>query len=92
MNEQIRSKLNSAIASNVPDSNKKVAVQFTDTDNLSDLGLDSLGFALTIAKMEEEFGIDPFSDAEEILYPETFGEMLMLYDRALTKHQDSRKI
>ena len=68
MNDNLRTALGAAIAASVPVSNKKLAVQFDDSQKLSDLGLDSLGFSLTIAKMEDEFGVDPFSVASEILY------------------------
>lgn len=44
-------------------------------------GLDSLGFAVLVAKLEDEFGSDPFSSAEESYYPETLGEFISVYER-----------
>jgi acyl carrier protein len=48
---------------------------------LADTGLDSLGFTSLMVTMEQEFGIDPFSGVDEIVYPETFGELVELYQR-----------
>jgi hypothetical protein len=91
MSENLRAALSSAIAASLPAPNKKPIAEFRDSQKLSDLGLDSLGFSLTIARMEGEFGVDPFSTASEILYPETFGEMLSLYDKSLSTSQSDRK-
>lgn len=92
MSENLRTALIAAIVASVPVSNKKLAVEFQDAQKLSNLGLDSLGFALTIAKMEDEFGVDPFSVASEILYPETFGEMLKLYNQSISASQTTRNL
>lgn len=48
---------------------------------LLDSGLDSLGFAILVARLEEEFGYDPFTMMEEPSYPHTFGEFLDIYQR-----------
>lgn len=44
-------------------------------------GLDSLGFAILVARLEEELGYDPFLLMSEPVYPRTFGEFLDLYER-----------
>jgi hypothetical protein len=44
-------------------------------------GLDSLGFAILVAKLEETLGYDPFVLAEQAIYPRTYGEFLDLYSR-----------
>jgi acyl carrier protein len=49
---------------------------------LLESGLDSLGFALLVAKLEEELGLDPFSEMEMAVYPQTFGEFLSIYQRS----------
>lgn len=46
---------------------------------LLDTGLDSLGFAILVTRLEEELGYDPFSLATEAYYPQTFGEFLAFY-------------
>lgn len=46
---------------------------------LAETGLDSLGFATIVVTMDKEFGLDPFGGTEDITYPETFRELLELY-------------
>ncbi|MGY5449750.1 acyl carrier protein [Agarivorans sp. MS3-6] len=52
---------------------------------LLESGLDSLGFALLVAQLEEELGLDPFSEMEMAVYPRTFGEFLSIYQRSADK-------
>lgn len=42
-------------------------------------GLDSLGFAILVARLEEELGFDPFSLAAEPYYPKTYHDFLTFY-------------
>lgn len=44
-------------------------------------GLDSLGFAILVARLEEELGYDPFVMMDEPVYPSTFGEFVEIYQR-----------
>lgn len=46
---------------------------------LLDLGLDSLGFAILVTRLEEELGYDPFTLSDESFYPATFGEFVTFY-------------
>lgn len=46
---------------------------------LLETGLDSLGFAILVTRLEEELGFDPFSLSAEAYYPSTFGEFLQFY-------------
>jgi acyl carrier protein len=48
---------------------------------LLDLGLESLGFAIIVTRLEEELGYDPFSLAEDAVYPQTFGEFVAFYQK-----------
>ena len=43
-------------------------------------GLDSLGFAILVARLDEELGYDPFSLATDAFYPSTFGEFVAFYE------------
>jgi acyl carrier protein len=58
-------------------------------DNINDdtvllqSGLDSLGFAMLVAQLEEELEIDPFSQMQIAVYPRTFGEFVAIYQQAL---------
>ena len=43
---------------------------------LADCGLNSLGFAVLVARLEDRLGIDPFSAAEEAVFPVTLGDFV----------------
>ncbi|MCU8084606.1 acyl carrier protein [Shewanella sp. SM23] len=45
-------------------------------------GLDSLGFAMLVAQLEEYLGIDPFSQLQLAVYPRTFAEFVSIYQQA----------
>ena len=47
---------------------------------LADCGLDSLGFAVLVARLEDRLGIDPFSAAEEAVSPVTLGDFVKVYE------------
>ena len=55
----------------------------TDETSLLDSGLDSLCFAIVVARLEDTLGVDPFITAEEAAFPVTVGEFVGLYERAL---------
>ncbi len=52
-----------------------------DDTVLLDTGLDSLGFAVVVTRLEEMLGYDPFSLAEDPFYPQTFGEFVAFYEQ-----------
>jgi len=54
--------------------------ELQDDTVLLDSGLDSLGFAILVARLEEELGFDPFVEMEEAVYPTTFGEFVAIYE------------
>ncbi len=55
-------------------------VRLADDLKLLDSGLDSLSFALIVARLEDKLGFDPFdSDAVE-RFPVTFGDFVQLYE------------
>jgi acyl carrier protein len=43
-------------------------------------GLDSIGFAILVAKLEDRFGFDPFAAMQEAYYPETIGQFISVYE------------
>ncbi len=59
----------------------KVLAPLADDLVLLDSGLDSLCFAIIVATLEDELGHDPFTEAEDVCFPVTFGEFVRLYDR-----------
>lgn len=48
---------------------------------LLESGLDSLGFAILVATLEEKLEFDPFTIMDEPLYPSTFGEFVEIYEK-----------
>lgn len=57
----------------------KTAPTLSDDSILLESGLDSLGFAILVARLEEDLGFDPFSLSTEAYYPQTFREFLDFY-------------
>jgi acyl carrier protein len=60
----------------------KKVVPITDDLGLLESGLDSLCFAIIVARLEDTLGLDPFSTAEEIGFPVTVGDFIKLYENA----------
>ena len=54
----------------------------TDDRPLMETGLDSLAFAIVVARLEDSLGLDPFSASEEAEFPVTFGDFVQLYERS----------
>lgn len=59
--------------------NRKL-VPLSDTVKLIDCGLDSLSFALIVARLEDLAGFDPFDTEDELTFPVTFGAFVSLYE------------
>lgn len=54
----------------------------TDDLALLDSGLDSLCFAIVVARLEGSLGVDPFSDDEDARFPVTLGDFIRFYEHA----------
>ncbi len=52
----------------------------SDDLKLLQSGLDSLSFALIVARLEDSLGFDPFDSAEAVTFPVTFGDFIRLYE------------
>lgn len=76
----MREKLREVFAEVWQDQNDSAVPDLGDDTVLLDTGLDSLGFAIIVTRMEEELGYDPFSLTDEPVYPETFGEFVRFYE------------
>jgi acyl carrier protein len=59
---------------------KRKLSRLSDDLKLLDSGLDSLSFALIVARLEDAVGFDPFDTDEELKFPVTFGDFLKLYE------------
>ena len=62
---------------------KKTLGALDDDTPLLSTGLDSLCFAILVARLEVSLGIDPFSTAEEVALPVTVGDLVAFYEHAL---------
>jgi len=49
---------------------------------LLDSGLDSLGLAVVVARLEDVLGVDPFRDGVDGAFPVTLGDFIRFYDNA----------
>ena len=47
---------------------------------LLETGLDSLGFAVLVTRLEDALGYDPFTEMAEPVYPRTLGEFAAVYE------------
>ena len=59
---------------------KRRLAPLSDDLKLLDSGLDSLSFALIVARLEDAVGFDPFDTDEDMRFPVTFGDFVQLYE------------
>jgi acyl carrier protein len=60
----------------------KALTPLSDNLGLLETGLDSLCFAIVVARLEDRLGVDPFSAEDEIGFPVTVGDFIALYEHA----------
>jgi len=77
----IRSEITTQFQQVAREYDKRLA-PLTDSLTLLDSGLDSLCFAIIVARLERDLEIDPFSSSEDALFPLTFGEFVQFYENA----------
>jgi acyl carrier protein len=58
---------------------KRTLSPLSDELKLLQSGLDSLSFALIVARLEDSLNIDPFDSVET--FPVTFGDFVRLYEK-----------
>jgi len=61
---------------------KKILAPLSDDLVLLESGLDSLCFAIIVARLEDALGVDPFSAAEDAEFPVTLGDFVKFYEDA----------
>jgi acyl carrier protein len=75
----------------IAEDDRKSLPQLTDDLVLLDSGLDSLGIAILVARLEEVLGFDPFTETDDMAYPVTLGDFIRFYEHAGQSHGvDSR--
>jgi acyl carrier protein len=52
----------------------------TDELSLHETGFDSLAFAILVARLEDDLGIDPFTISEDAAFPLTVGDFVQAYE------------
>jgi hypothetical protein len=77
----VRSTIIEQIKAIALDQDKQLA-PLSDDLVLLDSGLDSLGFAILVARLEGELGFDPFTISNDAYYPLTFGDFVRFYEDA----------
>lgn len=60
---------------------KSLPADFDESTVLLESGLDSLDFAIIVARLDEQLGDDPFMAMSEPVYPRTFGDFSNIYQR-----------
>ena len=60
----------------------KVLNGLSDDTVLLESGLDSLCFAIIVARLEDQLGIDPFTASEDVYFPVTLGDFIKFYKDA----------
>jgi acyl carrier protein len=58
---------------------KRKLAPLSDGLVLMESGLDSLCFAIIVARLEDTLGFDPFGVAEDARFPVTFGDFTKFY-------------
>jgi hypothetical protein len=59
---------------------KVVLPPLEDTLRLHETGFDSLGFAILVARLEDELGVDPFTMSNDVAFPLTVGDFIAAYE------------
>lgn len=68
---------------NIAQQQRKPLAPLQDDLELLGSGLDSLCIAILVAELDEEYGVDPFSSANDKSLPVTVGDFIRLYENAV---------
>ena len=71
-----------AVIEQVADQQDRPIRPLNDNLVLLESGLDSLCFAIIVARLEDELGHDPFTASEDVYFPVTLGDFVEFYDKA----------
>lgn len=76
---QLSNKIINAMKTIALESGTELVTPFDNETELLRSGLDSMGFAVLVAQLDEELGYDPFVLMEDPYYPTKYGELLDIY-------------
>lgn len=66
----------------VADEQAKKLAPLSDDLMLLNSGLNSLCFAVLVARLEDMLGLDPFTASDDVAFPVTLGDFVGVYERA----------
>jgi acyl carrier protein len=75
----VRLKIISAMRQ-IADEQKVTLPPLDDDLSLHETGFDSLGFAILVARLEDDLGVDPFTISEDATFPLTVGDFIGAYE------------
>jgi acyl carrier protein len=75
----VRSRIFSAMQ-RIAEEQKVTLPPLQDDLSLHETGFDSLAFAILVARLEDDLGVDPFTVAEDAAFPWTVGEFVRAYE------------
>lgn len=73
----------SEVLNEILDEDDLLAPDWDDSTVLLETGIDSLGFAVAVSRLEAKLGFDPFSALEVGVYPRTYGDFVKVYENHL---------
>lgn len=80
MNSSIKPVIYQAFKDVCAEQDVQLPTEIHDELVLLDSGLDSLGFAILVAELENRLGYDPFVLMETPVYPRTMAEFVAMYE------------
>ncbi|MDD1527591.1 MULTISPECIES: acyl carrier protein [Bradyrhizobium] len=75
----VRSKVIEAIRQIAKEQNVTLP-ELSDDLSLHETGFDSLAFAILVARLEDDTGVDPFTISEDAAFPATVGDFVRAYE------------
>lgn len=66
----------------VADEQSITLAPLSDDMVLLDSGLDSLCFAILVARLEDVLGVDPFTASDDVSFPVTLHDFVKVYENA----------
>lgn len=77
---ELRAFISEALLDVARASDTRIEEPLNDDMVLLESGLDSLGFAILVARLEEDLGWDPFTLSDQPFYPTLLGEFIAFYE------------
>ena len=75
----VRSRIFSAMQQ-IAEEQKITLPPLEDNLSLHETGFDSLAFAILVARLEDDLGIDPFTISADASFPLTIGDFIKAYE------------